>query len=181
MVVVETATPRQSPAIPLQPPPPKSATVVLGSHADGCQLTPHQAHPGQRRAEQSPEKASAQAPCPPPAHAPGRHSGPDDGSHHHWPVPIPGANGLGEHWTAALKPLDSRVTGEEDQLAIPESATVPGTSETASARKLTSLRAIEREMGIHRATIKRYLDAEGPPTRQSRAGPTTPSSDTMPA
>ena len=84
-------------------------------------------------------------------------------------------------------------------MAIPESATVPGTSETASARKLTflqnerrkaiqkagrkgmSLRAIEREMGIHRATIKRYLDADGPPTRQSRAGPTTSSSDTMPA
>ena len=28
-----------------------------------------------------------------------------------------------------------------------------------------SLRAIERELGIHRATTKKYLDAEGPQTR----------------
>ena len=32
-----------------------------------------------------------------------------------------------------------------------------------------SLRAIERELGIHRATIKKYMDTESPPTRQSRA------------
>ena len=42
-----------------------------------------------------------------------------------------------------------------------------------------SLGAIERELGIHRATIKKYLDAEGPRTRQSQAGPTTSSSGTM--
>ena len=40
-------------------------------------------------------------------------------------------------------------------------------------RKGMSLRAIERELGIHRATIKEYMDAEGPPTRQDQAGPTT--------
>ena len=42
-----------------------------------------------------------------------------------------------------------------------------------------SLRAIERELGIHRATIKKYLDAEGSLTRQSHAAPTTSTSDTM--
>ena len=42
-----------------------------------------------------------------------------------------------------------------------------------------SLRAIERELGIHRATIKKYLDAEGPQMRQTRASPATSSSDTM--
>ena len=44
-----------------------------------------------------------------------------------------------------------------------------------------SLRAIERELGIHRATVRKYLDAEGPPTRRPWVGPATPSSDTMAA
>ena len=49
-------------------------------------------------------------------------------------------------------------------------------------RKGMSLRAIERELGIHRATIKRYMDAEDPPTRQARAVvAATPSSDTIQA
>ena len=48
-------------------------------------------------------------------------------------------------------------------------------------RKGMSLRAIERELGIHRATVRKYLDAEGPPTRRPWAGPTTSSSDTMAA
>ena len=34
-----------------------------------------------------------------------------------------------------------------------------------------SLRAIKRDLGINRATVRNYLDAEGPPTRQSRAAP----------
>ena len=32
-----------------------------------------------------------------------------------------------------------------------------------------SLRRIARELGIHRATVRQYLDAEGPPTRRSSA------------
>ena len=32
-----------------------------------------------------------------------------------------------------------------------------------------SLRAIEKELGIHRATIKKYMDADGPPGRRSPA------------
>ena len=46
-------------------------------------------------------------------------------------------------------------------------------------RQGISLRAIERELGIHRSTTRKYLDAEGPPTRQSRAAPTASSSDTI--
>ena len=38
-------------------------------------------------------------------------------------------------------------------------------------RKGMSLRAIERELRINRATVRKYLDAEGPPTRQPRVGP----------
>ena len=48
-------------------------------------------------------------------------------------------------------------------------------------RKGISLRGIERELGIHRATIKKYMDAESPPTRQSRVVAATLSSDNIEA
>ena len=35
-------------------------------------------------------------------------------------------------------------------------------------RKGMSLRATQRELGIHRATIKRYMDADSPPGPRSR-------------
>ena len=117
------------------------------------------------------------------------------------PVPVPpsGAHGLGERWTAALEQLDSRVENERDPGDITGSAAAAGKPKAASPRKPTflererwkaiqkarrqgmSLRAIERELGIHRATVRKYLDAEGPPTRRPWAGPTTSSSDTMAA
>ena len=50
-----------------------------------------------------------------------------------------------------------------------------------ASRQGMSLRSIEREMGIHRGTIKKYLEAEGPPTRQSRVVSSTSSSDTIQA
>ena len=46
-------------------------------------------------------------------------------------------------------------------------------------RKGMSLRAIERDLEINRATVRKYLDSEGPPTRPPRAGPTMSASDTM--
>ena len=46
-------------------------------------------------------------------------------------------------------------------------------------RKGMSLRAIERDLGIHRGTVRKYLDSMGPPPRQPRAGATTSASDTM--
>ena len=36
-----------------------------------------------------------------------------------------------------------------------------------------------RKMGIHRDTVRRYIGAESPPTRRSRATPTTLTSDTI--
>ena len=115
------------------------------------------------------------------------------------PVPSSGANGLGERWTATLKPLDLRSEDEKDQGTITDSSAAAGTSAAAPLRKPTflqrerwkaiqkarrkgmSLRAIERTLGIHRATIKKYLDAEGPPSGRPRAGPATAASDTMAA
>ena len=115
------------------------------------------------------------------------------------PVLSSGANGLGEHWTATLEPLDSRATDENGDAMITDGVASADQPKATSARKPTflqrerwkaiqkarrngiSLRAIERELGIHRSTTRKYLDAEGPPTRQSRAGPTASSSDTIAA
>ena len=46
-------------------------------------------------------------------------------------------------------------------------------------RKGMSLRAIERELGIHRSTIRRYLEAGRPPERQAQKVPISSTSDTM--
>ena len=115
------------------------------------------------------------------------------------PVPVPssGAHGLGERWTETLQTLDSRAENERDQGTITDSAATAGKPKTVSPRKPTflqrerwkaiqkarrkemSLRAIERDLGIHRGTVRKYLDSMGPPPRQPRAGGTTSTSDTM--
>ena len=110
------------------------------------------------------------------------------------PVPPSGAHSLSEHWTATLEPLDSRAEDENghgmvtDDVATAASARKPTFLQRErwkaiqkARRKGMSLPAIERELGIHRGTIKKYLDAEGPPTRQSRAVPTASLSDTIEA
>ena len=115
------------------------------------------------------------------------------------PVRSSSANGLGEHWISTLEPLDSRAEDENGGGLITDGAATPGRPAAAPTRKPTflqkerwkaiqkarrkgmSLRAIERELGIHRATIKKYTDAEGPPTRQSRVVSETSSSDTIEA
>ena len=104
------------------------------------------------------------------------------------PVPTFAAHGLGERWTAALEPLDSRAEGENGRGMITDDVATAGRPTATPARKPTflqkerwkaiqkarrkgmSLRAIERELGIHRATIKKYMDAEGPPMRTIPGG-----------
>ena len=99
---------------------------------------------------------------------------------------------------------DSRSTGlkgkgREGQGAITDSAAAAGKPTAASARKPTflqrerwqviqkarrkgmSLPAIERELRINRATVRKYRSAEGPPTRKPQVGPATPTSNTMAA
>ena len=96
------------------------------------------------------------------------------------PVRSSSANGLGEHWISTLEPLDSRAEDENGRGLITDGAATPGRPAAAPTRKPTflqkerwkaiqkarrkgmSLRAIERELGIYRATIKKYTDAEGP-------------------
>ena len=91
------------------------------------------------------------------------------------PVPPSGAHGLGKRWAATLDQLDSRAEDTKDQGAITDSAAAAGKPKAASPRKPTflqrerwkaiqkprhkgmSLRAIERELGIHRATMQLLL------------------------
>ena len=91
------------------------------------------------------------------------------------------ANYSDQRWAATLKALDSRAADEEDQAGMTGAASNASTPATVPPRKPTflekerwkaiqkalrkgmSLRAIERELGIHRATIKKYMDADGPP------------------
>ena len=42
-----------------------------------------------------------------------------------------------------------------------------------------SIRRMARELGIHRDTVRRYIDAESPPTRRSPVKPTDPPSNTI--
>ena len=115
------------------------------------------------------------------------------------PVPPSGVSGLSERWIETLEPLHSRAEDENDPSMIIDDVAAAGKPAASSARKPTflqkarwkaiqkakrkgmSLRAIERELGMHRGTIKKYLEAEGPPTRQCRVVSSTSSSDTIQA
>ncbi len=110
-----------------------------------------------------------------------------------------GSDRLNQRWAATLKALDSRAADGEHQAGTTGGAPANSTPETVSPRKPTflqkerwkaiqkarrkgmSLRAIERELGIHRATIKKYMDADGPPGRRSLTAPTVSTSDTVAA
>ena len=108
-----------------------------------------------------------------------------------------GANHSDQRWATTLKSLDSRAADEEDQAGMTGGASTALTPATVpprepiflrkerwkaiqkAMRKGMSLRAIERELGIHRATIKKYMDADGPPERRSRPALTASTSDTV--
>ena len=64
-----------------------------------------------------------------------------------------GANGLGEHWTAALEPLDSRATNENDHGMITDGVARAGKPKATSARKPTFLQR-ERWKAIQKAQAK---------------------------
>ena len=108
-----------------------------------------------------------------------------------------GSDRLNQRWLTTLNSLDSRPVDEEDQAGLTGGAPAASTPATVSPRKSTflqkerwkaiqkarrkgmSLRAIQRELGIHRATIKKYMDADGPPGRRSRPVLTASTSDSV--
>ena len=46
-------------------------------------------------------------------------------------------------------------------------------------RKGLSIRGVARELGIHRDTVRRYIDAESPPTRRTPETPPVSTSDAI--
>ena len=102
------------------------------------------------------------------------------------PVPSIGVNHWDERWTVHLMPLISSQEPEAGEVGVTngEPATVPPLpviprkptflqkerwkAVQKARRKGMSLRSIERDLGIHRSTIRNYLEAGGPPKRRSR-------------
>ena len=80
------------------------------------------------------------------------------------------------------------VTDEEDLVAITVTA-VPRKptflqrerwkAVQQAKRKGLSIRGMARELGIHRDTVRRYIDAESPPTRRSSGTAPPSTSDTI--
>lgn len=115
------------------------------------------------------------------------------------PVAPIGVNHRDERWTAHLAPLVSSQEPEADEVGVTNGEVAAAPPATVAPRKPAflqkgrwkavqkarrkgmSLRAIERELGIHRATVRSYLEAGGPPSRKQRMVPNPQTSDTMAA
>ena len=102
-------------------------------------------------------------------------------------VPQIDRNGLGRRWTEALASLDAeRPTGKADDAAAANGASSVRSRAIGSRRKPTplqtarwkavqkakrrgvSIRGIARELGIHRSTARKYMEAESPPLAHAR-------------
>ena len=113
------------------------------------------------------------------------------------PVPIPDPGLLSTASANAPELLNSHADSEDDHSAEVGVASVTELQATTSLRKPTflqrerwkavqqaklkgmSIRGMARELGIHRDTVRRYIDAESPPTRRSPIASTASSSDTI--
>ena len=89
-------------------------------------------------------------------------------------------------------PVDERFeglganNGDVDGLQVTASPGKPTFLQTARWKAVQqaklegmSIRRMARELGIHRDTVRRYIDADTPPTRRSPVKPTDPPSDTI--
>ncbi|MCY4415908.1 MAG: hypothetical protein OXE87_06330 [Chloroflexi bacterium] len=105
------------------------------------------------------------------------------------PVPSIGVNHWDERWTADLMPRISSQEPEAGEVGVannelavvppltvaPRKPTFPHNERWEAVQKARSkgmsLRAIERDLGIYRSTIRNYLEAGGPLKRRSRTVP----------
>ena len=104
-----------------------------------------------------------------------------NGSSSHGPPPRPDLNGLSRRWEATLVALDAHAGDADDSGAVSARKTVPVSRrkptplQTArwnavqkAKRRGLSIRGIARELGIHRDTAKKYMEAASPPMKRLR-------------
>ena len=110
----------------------------------------------------------------------------NDSSSHGTP-PRPDLNGLSKRWEAALAALDAQMdAGDADDTAIDNGAVRVRKAPAMQRRKPTPLqtarwnavqkakrrglstRGVARELGIHRDTAKKYMEALSPPMKRDR-------------
>jgi hypothetical protein len=104
-----------------------------------------------------------------------------NGSSSHKSGPRPNLNGLGRRWAATLVALDAHAGDADDSGAVSARKTVPVSRrkptplQTArwnavqkAKRRGLSIRGIARELGIHRDTAKKYMEAASPPMKRLR-------------
>ena len=110
----------------------------------------------------------------------------------HSPITHQPTNGLGTKWTARLANLDTNHDGEQPTFTSDRNGTgrvrkavtprrrKPTPLQTArwravqkAKRKGLSMRGIARELGIHRDTVKKYINAESPPMARGHPTSTT--------
>ena len=102
----------------------------------------------------------------------------------HTPSPHLDSNGLGRRWVDKLAQLDVDIPCDSAdgngagrvRKAVSPRRRKPTPLQTArwkavrkAKRKGLSIRGIARELGIHRDTVKRYMNAESPPMSRGRA------------
>ena len=112
-------------------------------------------------------------------------------------IQSPDPKGLSEPRETAPDPL-TMVAAENGHGSVIDDAAVVSMTMTTSPRRSTflqqarwdavqkaklegmSIRQMARELGLHRDTVRRYIDAESPPTRRSPATLPASTSDTIP-
>ena len=102
----------------------------------------------------------------------------------HTPTPHLDSNGLGRRWVDKLAQLDGEVSQDTAdgngagrvRKAVTHLRRKPTPLQAArwkavrkAKRKGLSIRGIARELGIHRDTVKKYMNAENPPLSRGRA------------
>ena len=112
-------------------------------------------------------------------------------------IPSPDPEGLSEPRETAPEPL-TMVAAANGHGSVIDDEEVVSVMETTSPRRPTflqqarwdavqkakleglSIRQMARELGLHRDTVRRYIDVESPPTRRSPATLPASTSDTIP-
>ena len=113
------------------------------------------------------------------------------------PIPTSDPDGLAEPSATTVDPLSTLTDEEDNHRAAIDNASVVGLHVAPSPSKPTflqrerwkavqqaklegmSIREIARELGIHRNTVRKYVNAASPPTRRAPIASTTAQSDTI--